>query len=412
MYINSGSRSETAENNGAAHFLEHMIFKGTNKRSQTQLEVEIENMGGHLNAYTSREQTVYYAKVFKQDVPAAMEILSDILQGSKLDEAAINRERAVILREMEEVSKVHEEVIFDKLHETAFQGSSLGRTILGPAANISSLSRAQLEDYIKTHYTGPRVVVAGAGAVKHDELVSLADKHFGSLAGPDNCPPGALLAPPQAPAPFVGSDIRMRDDSIPVAHVAIAMETGGWTDAHAFPVMVMQQLLGSWDRTSGGGSTSPSRMCRELSEHCGAHSATTFNTTYTDTGLFGVYFTAPPTGTFASAQTVMYEMARLTEEVSAEELERAKQQLKAAMLMHMDGTTAVCEDIGRQMLAYGRRMTPAEIFARVDDVDLSALSKAAHAVIHDKDVAVSAYGNIHELPDYTWLRRRTYLFRY
>ncbi len=389
-----------------------MIFKGTNKRSQTQLEVEIENMGGHLNAYTSREQTVYYAKVFKQDVPAAMEILSDILQGSKLDEAAINRERAVILREMEEVSKVHEEVIFDKLHETAFQGSSLGRTILGPAANISSLSRAQLEDYIKTHYTGPRVVVAGAGAVKHDELVSLADKHFGSLAGPDNCPPGALLAPPQAPAPFVGSDIRMRDDSIPVAHVAIAMETGGWTDAHAFPVMVMQQLLGSWDRTSGGGSTSPSRMCRELSEHCGAHSATTFNTTYTDTGLFGVYFTAPPTGTFASAQTVMYEMARLTEEVSAEELERAKQQLKAAMLMHMDGTTAVCEDIGRQMLAYGRRMTPAEIFARVDDVDLSALSKAAHAVIHDKDVAVSAYGNIHELPDYTWLRRRTYLFRY
>ena len=412
VYVDAGSRSETAQNNGAAHFLEHMIFKGTNKRTQAQLESQIENMGGHLNAYTSREQTVYYAKVFKNDVPAAVEILADILQDSKLDEAAIERERGVILREMEEVEKVHEEVIFDKLHETAFQGSSLGRTILGPRENIQSLTRAQLKDYISTHYTGPRVVLAGAGALDHGELVGLAEKHFGGLAGPGSATPGALLEAPRSDAHFVGSDIRLRDDGLPTAHVAVALETGGWLDAHSFPVMVMQQILGSWDRTFGGGATLGSKMCRELAEHCGAHSVTTFNTTYTDTGLFGVYFVAPPTNAFAGAQNVMYEMARLTEEVEADELERAKQQLKTAMLMHLDGTTAVCEDIGRQMLSYGRRLTPAEVFARIDAVDKEAISKAAHAVVHDKDVAISALGSIHELPDYNWIRRRTSLLRY
>lgn len=136
VWIGAGSRYETAQNNGAAHFLEHMAFKGTAKRTQQQLELEIENMGGHLNAYTSREQTVYYAKVFKKDVPRAVDILSDILQNSKLDDAAIERERDVILREMEEVNKQQEEVIFDRLHETAFMGNGLGRTILGPIENV------------------------------------------------------------------------------------------------------------------------------------------------------------------------------------------------------------------------------------------------------------------------------------
>lgn len=141
MWIGAGSRYETTQNNGAAHFLEHMAFKGTSKRTQQQLELEIENMGGHLNAYTSREQTVYYAKVFKKDVPRAMDILSDILQNSKLDEAAIERERDVILREMEEVNKQQEEVVFDRLHETAFMGNGLGRTILGPIENVRGAER-------------------------------------------------------------------------------------------------------------------------------------------------------------------------------------------------------------------------------------------------------------------------------
>lgn len=212
MWIDAGSRYETEKNNGAAHFLEHMAFKGTKKRSQQQLEVEIENMGGHLNAYTSREQTVYYAKVFKRDVPKAMEILSDILQNSLLDEKAITRERDVILREMEEVNKQYDEVIQDHLHETAFMGTGLGRTILGSEENIRSLTKADLHAYITTHYTADRFVIAAAGAVDHNEIVSLTEQHFGKLPKSSS----GSLSEKFDPAVFIGSDKRIRYDSMDV----------------------------------------------------------------------------------------------------------------------------------------------------------------------------------------------------
>lgn len=213
MWIDAGSRYETAANNGAAHFLEHMAFKGTKSRTQQQLEVEIENMGGHLNAYTSREQTVYYAKVFKNDVPKAMEILSDILQNSKLDEDAITRERGVILREQEEVNKQYEEVVLDHLHETAFMGTGLGRTILGPDENIRNLTKADLEAYINTHYTADRFVIAAAGAVDHKELTELTEKYFGGLPST----PAGGLSTNFDPAIFTGSDKRIRFDSMGVS---------------------------------------------------------------------------------------------------------------------------------------------------------------------------------------------------
>jgi len=202
VWIDAGSRYETAANNGVAHFLEHLAFKGTSKRTQTQLEVEIENMGGHLNAYTSREQTVYFAKVFKNDVGKAVEILSDILLNSKLEDAAIERERDVILREMSEVNKNQEELVLDHLHATAFQGTGLGRTILGPEENIRKLSRNDLVSYIEQHYTAPRMVIAGAGAIEHSQLCDLASKHFGSLPSA----PKSAVQVAMEPAVFTGSD--------------------------------------------------------------------------------------------------------------------------------------------------------------------------------------------------------------
>ena len=156
------------------------------------------------NAYTSREQTVYFAKVFKNDVGKAVEILSDILLHSKLDPNAISRERDVILREMTEVNKQHEELVLDHLHATAFQGTGLGRTILGPEDNIKSLTRNDLMEYITTHYTAPRMVIAGAGAIQHDELCDLAATHFGELP---ITPKGAVDVA-MDPAIFTGSDVR------------------------------------------------------------------------------------------------------------------------------------------------------------------------------------------------------------
>eukprot|EP00514_Thraustochytrium_sp_LLF1b_P003501 CAMPEP_0184525346 /NCGR_PEP_ID=MMETSP0198_2-20121128/10045_1 /TAXON_ID=1112570 /ORGANISM="Thraustochytrium sp., Strain LLF1b" /LENGTH=466 /DNA_ID=CAMNT_0026916791 /DNA_START=176 /DNA_END=1576 /DNA_ORIENTATION=- len=403
VWIDAGSRYETEKNNGVAHFLEHMAFKGTSNRSQIQLEKEIENMGGHLNAYTSREQTVYYAKVFKQDVPKAMEILSDILQNASLEPAAIERERDVILREMQEVEKEAEEVIFDRLHETAFMGTGLGRTILGPTENILSLKRDDLESYIKTHYTAPRVVVAGAG-VEHSQLAELSDKHFGSL--PSSSPNEAAAA--MEPARFTGSEIRVRDDSMNLAHVAIAFESAGWASEDAFPLMIMQTLLGCWSRTSGSGANMASKLCQSVAENECAHSVMSFNSCYKDTGLFGVYAVADPFTTNDLAYHMMESMVRLCHHTTEEEVARARTQLKATMLAHLDSTSQVCEDIGRQMLTYDRRLTPAEVFARIDAVDSSAVKACASKYINDQDVAVAALGSIYELPDYNWIRRRTY----
>lgn len=261
LWIDAGSRYENDNNNGVAHFLEHMAFKGTAKRSQTDLELEVENLGAHLNAYTSREQTVFYAKCLSKDVPKAVEILGDIIQNSKLGEAEIERERGVILREMQEVESNLQEVVFDHLHATAYQGTPLGNTILGPTKNIKSISRQDLKDYIDTHYNTPRIVLAASGGVQHNDLVKLAEKELGKLKNSYDGK-AALLSPCR----FTGSEVRVRDDTLPLAHIAIAVEGCGWTDQDNVPLMVANTLIGAWDRSQGGGVNNASNLARASAE--------------------------------------------------------------------------------------------------------------------------------------------------
>eukprot|EP00798_Chlamydomonas_sp_ICE-L_P023936 gene23937-9503_t len=350
VWINSGSRFENDANNGVAHFLEHILFKGTKRRSVRELEVEVEDMGGHLNAYTGREQTCYYAKVLGKDLSKGVDILSDIIMHSLLDERAINRERDVILREMEEVNKQMSELVFDHLHATAFNTSPLGRTILGPVKNIKSINREQIVQYIKTHYRGPRMthyrgprmVLAAAGAVDHDEL---------------------------EPSLFTGSAVRDQLPDSTECSFAVAFKGASWTDPDSISLMVMQTMIGGWDRNNGVGKHGSSALTQAVANEGLAHAFMAFNTNYHDSGLFGIYGVTEKDRCQDFAAACMTGLTQMCYEVSETDLTRAKNQLKASMMFFQDSSHHVAESIGRELLVYGRRMPKAELFARIDAVD-------------------------------------------
>eukprot|EP00823_Brevimastigomonas_motovehiculus_P008152 TRINITY_DN7424_c0_g1_i1.p1 TRINITY_DN7424_c0_g1~~TRINITY_DN7424_c0_g1_i1.p1 ORF type:complete len:467 (-),score=75.93 TRINITY_DN7424_c0_g1_i1:135-1535(-) len=396
VWIDTGSRYENAKNNGVAHFLEHIIFKGTKRRSQRDLEIEVENIGGHLNAYTSREQTVFYTKGFRQDVPQAMDLLGDLLQNSLIDPGAVERERSVILREMDEVNHQPEEVVFDRLHEVVFRGTPLAYTILGPTENINSITREDILDYVGTHYTAPRMVICGAGAIDHNQLVRLAQQHFGSFPTLPKTGKKVQLIP----AKFTGSDIRVRNDAEEYAHCALGFQTAGWTDPDNFPLMIIQMLLGSHDQTSKGSSHSPNPLVRFAAEHKAIFkSYTPFNTQYSDTGLFGIYFVSEAYGLYQVFEQITQYIQHLGGILSEAQLNERKNQLKMIILASLDGSTTVAEDIGRQMLSYGRRMHPLEMMSRIDAVDIPAIRKAIFRFFENRDFGFAAVGPTFELVD-------------
>ncbi|KAJ2912114.1 hypothetical protein MD484_g8302, partial [Candolleomyces efflorescens] len=403
VWIDAGSRAETDKTNGTAHFLEHMAFKGTNRRSQHALELEVENLGAHLNAYTSREQTVYYAKSFSKDVEKSVDIISDILQNSKLEQPAIERERDVILREQQEVDKQLEEVVFDHLHAVAFQGQPLGRTILGPKKNILSITRDDLSTYIKTNYTADRMVLVGTGGVDHESLVSLASKHFSTL--PVSASPIPLGSQAHPKTHFVGSEVRIRDDELPTCNIAIAVEGVSWSSPDYFPMMVMQSIIGNWDRSLGASSLTSSRLSHIVSTNNLANSFMSFSTSYSDTGLWGVYLV---TENLMNVDDLVHftlkEWARMSVAPTQAEVERAKSQLKAGLLLGLDGSTAIAEDIGRQIVTSGKRLTPKEIEAAVEAVGVEDIKRVAQKYLWDKDFALAAVGSTEGLLDYNRIR--------
>jgi processing peptidase subunit beta len=404
VFIDAGSVYENEKTNGVAHFLEHMAFKGTRNRNRSQLEEEIENLGATLNAYTSREHTVYYAKVFKNDVPKAVDILSDIITNSTLDNEHVEAERSTILKEMEEVEKDPNEIIFDHLHAAAFQGTALGRTILGPADNVKKITRDDLVSYIKTHYHSPRIVVAGAGAVNHDDLVKLVEKSFASLPNTST----ALTARPKEKTAFTGSQVVIADDTMDDAHVVVALEGLSVSDPDYYTLLVIQTIMGSWDRYIGGGKNLSSRLCETVAVEGLAHSFNTFSTCFSDTGLFGVHAVTPENKVADMVYEIMMEINRIGKLVSEAEVDRAKAKLRSSILMSLDGSTPTAEDIGRQLLQYGRRLSPAEIVQRINAITVSDVRRLCVDRFEDAEPAVAAMGKVWNLPDYNFTRSWTF----
>ncbi|CCH43434.1 Mitochondrial-processing peptidase subunit beta [Wickerhamomyces ciferrii] len=409
IWIDAGSRAENAKNNGTAHFLEHLAFKGTTARSQLALELEIEDLGAHLNAYTSRENTVYYAKSTEKDIPNAINVLSDILTKSTLEPKAIERERDVIIRESEEVDKMYDEVVFDHLHAICYKNQPLGRTILGPLENIRTIQRDDLKNYIEKNYAGDRMVLVGTGSVNHEDLVKYADKYFNHLKpSPKKLP----LGTPRGELPvFHGDEIKIQDDSIPNTHLAIAVEGVSWSGADYFTALVTQSIVGNWDRSLGTGSNSPSQLALNVANGINgeplANSYMSFSTSYSDTGLWGVYLTADKSTDLKNVlNEITNEWNRLKKgDITDDEIKRAKAQLKASLLLSLDGSTAIAEDIGRQIVTTGKRLSPEEVFEKVDVINKDDVVNWANYRLKDKPVSIAAVGTVHSLPPLKDIRK-------
>lgn len=399
IWIDAGSRYENDQNNGVAHFLEHMAFKGTSKRSQVELELEVENMGAHLNAYTSREQTVYYAKCFSKDIEHFVEMLSDILRNSLLREAEIDRERDVILREMEEVERNLQEFVFDHLHAGVYRGTSLARTILGPVENIKSMQRKDLVAFIEEQYRGERMILAGAGGVDHEYLVKLGKKYFGDLKTVNK---DFVMEPGR----FSESFQELKDDRMEMVYGALAVEGCSWTHPDNIPLMVANTIIGQWDRTHGTGINTSSKLAESLGLDANVQSFQAFNTCYKDTGLVGLYFVCEEKGCKAVVDGITRQWKELCDTISEKDVERGKRSLLTNMLLMLDGSTPICEDIGRQLLCYGRRLPVYELEARINAINADTIRDVSSRVFRNRPFAYTVVGRTSQWPSPEYIASR------
>uniref|UniRef100_A0A674NFE1 Ubiquinol-cytochrome c reductase core protein 1 n=1 Tax=Takifugu rubripes TaxID=31033 RepID=A0A674NFE1_TAKRU len=388
LWISAGSRYENEKNNGAGFFLEHMAFKGTKKYPQTALEQQVESMGAHLNAYTSREHTAYYMKTLKKSFGKLRDRFSSD------SSCTFDQQRG--------------EVCLDLLHATAFQGTPLGQSVLGPSKNARSLTRENLVDYINSHYKAPRMVLAAAGGVNHEELVGLAKSNFSGISFEYE----GDAVPVLSPCRFTGSDIRMRDDGFPLAHIAIAVEGASVTSPDIVPLMVANCIIGSYDLTYGGGKHLSSRLARLAVEANLCHSFQAFHSSYSDTGLMGIYFVTDKNSIEDMMHWSQNAWMNLCTTVTESDVTRGKNALKASLVGQLNGTTPICDDIGRHILNYGRRIPLAEWDARIDAVTANVVRDVCTKYIYDKCPAVAAVGPVEQLPDYNRMRSAMYWLRF
>jgi len=404
LWIDAGSRFETPANNGVSNFVEHMIFKGTHNKTQLQLETEIEGMGARFGAQTGREQIAYYATCLKKDLNAVVNILADAVQNPLLDEETIEKERGVILKDLDEYGQNLENVAFDYVHTTAYQGTALSQSVFGTTANIKSLTKSDLQSYVSANFIAPRIALAGAGGVNHADLVKMAEENFSGL------PSGSSSAASLTPCRFTGSCVSDRNDDLPYAHFILAVEGCGWTSDDYFPLMLAKTIVGSWNRRAAGAGNMFGLLPSRAVEY-GTESYNAFNTCYTDTGLFGVHMVAGKMHIDDTINIMQRELVRLSTAITDNDVARAKAALKTNLLLQLDDPASVCANIGHNILAYDRHVSPAELVARIDAVGQSEVKNACMTYIYDKCPAVSAVGPVEGLTDYNRIRGNMYWVR-
>jgi predicted Zn-dependent peptidase len=375
VWVGCGSRDEREDEHGIAHLLEHMAFKGTSRRTARQIAEEIEAVGGDLNAATSVEMTAYYARVLRADVPLALDVLSDILADPAFDPEELAREQNVIVQEIGAAEDTPDDIVFDHLQATAFPAQAVGRSILGTPASIRSFDGARLRAYLGRNYRGPDMVIAAAGAVEHRAVVAEAERRFAAFNG--------SAAPVPDPAKF-GGGIRVEARDLEQVHIALALEGVPQRAPDLYPLQVFTNVV-------GGGMSS--RLFQEVREKRGlCYAIYTFHSPYSDTGMFGLYAGTDAADASELMRVVVDQVAAAAEDLDAKEVDRAKAQMKAGLLMALESSSARAEQLARQLITHGRPIPVEEIVAKVDAVTVESARAAGRALIRRSRPALAVLG--------------------
>ncbi len=389
VWVLAGARNESAAQNGIAHFLEHMAFKGTARRSALEIAEVIEDVGGYINAYTSREVTAYYARVLKDDVPLALDVVADILRNPVFDPKEIEIERGVILQEIGQALDTPDDVIFDWLQEEAYPNHPLGRTILGAEERVRAFTRADLVGFVGQQYRPGQMILSAAGAVDHDALVIAAEKMFGDMV------PGLLIEPPKAR--FEGGESR-HVKTLEQAHFALAFESPDYADPRIHAMQIYASAL--------GGSMS-SRLFQEVREKRGlCYTIYAQAGAYADTGMMTIYAGTSAEQLADLAEITVDEMKRAAGDLRIEEIERARAQMKAGLLMGLESPSNRAERLARMLQIWGRVPPLEEVVERIDAVTLADVRALAEQVAGTAPAALALYGPVEQAPTLEALQER------
>ena len=375
LYASVGSRSETAALGGLAHLVEHMVFKGAGSRDARAIAEAIEDVGGSLNAWTARDQTAFHARVLATDVPLAMELIADLVRAPTLDAEELEREKQVILSELGEALDQPDDLIHDHLFEAMYGRQPIARPVLGREPTIRAATVADCRAWLAREYRPERLVIAASGAVDPDTIAALADRLFGDLA--------ADVAPVIPAATFTGG-VRHDRRSFEQAHWAFAMPGLPAADPVA-------PALGLFTHAVGGGMSS--RLFQQLREERGlAYSVYAWGQGFADTGLFAVNCATDRAKAGEAMALARDIVARAAEDLSEAELNRARAQIEAGLLMSLESVQSRADQMARSIEVFGRIVPAEELVAELRAVDVAA-ARAAGRALHDGPIAIASIGS-------------------
>lgn len=388
VWVDAGARHEEPAVNGVAHLLEHMAFKGTQRRNARQIAEEMDAVGGHLNAYTSRENTAYYAKVLKEDTSLAMDIIGDILQHSTIDQEELERERTVVVQEISQTLDTPDDIIFDHFQQTAYPDQAMGRSVLGEAGIVREMKRDTLLSFMKRHYGPSHLVISAAGQIDHDRLVAMAEEYFTSLPEDQDRIEEAAV--------YRGGDFRESRD-LEQVHLLFGFNGVAFTDPDFYVLSVLTTLL-------GGGMSS--RLFQEVREKRGlAYSIYSYTVSCRDSGMMAVYAGTGEDEVAELIPVVCDEIRKMTDAIDDAELSRAVAQIKSSLLMSLESTSSRCEQLARQMMIFGRPIPVSETVDKINAVSSAAIRRVAERVFATP-LTFAALGPLSKVADFESIERR------